>query len=178
MKSLFLLRHAKSSWGDETIDDFDRPLNARGQRAAPLMARAMVERDYRPDFILCSSALRTRQTLALMQPILGPDVPVEFERGLYHVPAPEILARVRTLDDRFAQVLVVGHNPGMEDLAAELPKAPKTAEERALMARLDAGFPTAALAILRFENASWASLRRGQGRLEALLKPRELESSE
>ena len=121
MPILALLRHAKSSWDDPAISDFDRPLNDRGKRAAPEMGRVMRDLKISPDIILCSPATRTHQTLDLVFPHLKCSEPdVRYEKALYHANAAALLDQVRRLDDKKRTALFVGHNPGLHGLALTL----------------------------------------------------------
>ena len=115
MKTLFLLRHAKSSWSEPGLADFDRPLNERGRRAAPLIARHLARGGLLPDLILCSAALRTRETLALMLPGLARDAVVRIESGLYGADAGTLLRRLERVEAAVDCILLIAHNPGLED---------------------------------------------------------------
>lgn len=161
MKRVWLLRHAKSSWDDASLADHDRPLAARGVRAANRIARWAGAHDVRPGLVLCSTALRARATLALVLDGLGEPM-VEFDGALYHASAADLLERLRVLPADAADVLLVGHNPGLHDLTGLL--APPGAE----------AFPTGALAELRLEIGSWPDVGAACAQLEALIVPRAL----
>jgi phosphohistidine phosphatase len=121
VKNLTLLRHAKSSWGDPGLADHERPLNKRGEQDAPRMGRRLLERRERPSLILTSTAVRARTTARLVADAIG--YPREFlqsDRALYHADPGKILAVLAQQDDAFANVLLVGHNPGLTELANEL----------------------------------------------------------
>lgn len=171
MKTLLLLRHAKSSWDDPSLDDFDRPLAARGEQAAPLMANYLKQKGLRPDLVLLSPAARARQTWDLVARSLGDGIEVKQLQGLYLGAPSRLLDAVRRAPDEAACVMLVGHNPGMEHLAMVL--AGSSSKPKAL-AKLYDKFPTAALAELTFEAESWKELARGTGRLKRLVRPREL----
>jgi phosphohistidine phosphatase len=162
---LHLLRHAKSSWDDPELPDADRPLTGRGERAAARLARQLARDRVAPGLVLCSTARRARQTLELILPVLG-DPEVVFEDGLYGAGAPALLTRVRQLPAGIREAMLIGHNPGIHELALSLagPGTPVSLRE---------GFPTGALVSLRFEAATWGDLRRG-GVVTRLLRPREL----
>jgi phosphohistidine phosphatase len=166
MTRLLLLRHAKSSWGDPSLADRDRPLAPRGHRAAEGMAAHLRANGPRPDLVLCSSALRTRETLDRMAGAFG-DVEVVVGDELYGATDDELLERLRRVDDRFQTVAVIGHNPGIYDLAVAL------AGSGAERVRMEAKFPTGALAVLGFEGP-WAGLSAGGARLEAFVTPKDL----
>ena len=165
---LYLLRHAKSDWEDPSLSDHDRPLAPRGRRAAAHVAEHMAAQGYRPALVLCSSARRAVDTLALVAPALG-GCEVRVEDGLYGATAHELLARLRRIGQEMASVLVVGHNPGMHDLTAQLAG---DGEERA-MAQLRAKFPTAALAVIDFDDGArgWDALAPGGAYLADLVVP-------
>ncbi len=153
MKELLLLRHAKSSWAEPHQDDIDRPLNKRGRKGAALIADWLTENGVRPGLVLSSSARRTRETLDLLQDALGPTVQIQIEPGLYLADAGRLLQRVRAVQNDVGSVLVIAHNPGLHDLAADLAqqaKGEKTPRENLLYK-----FPTAALARFRFDVKTW-----------------------
>ena len=167
MNTLYLLRHAKSSWTDESLPDRERPLAPRGRRAAKRLAQHMRERGIAPQVVLCSPALRTRQTLELIGPALGAHAEVLFEDELYGAGAEQLLARLQGLPKGVGSALVIGHNPGVQDLAVLL------AGHRNERERLGGHFPTGALAALAFPG-SWASLGSGGAELTDFLVPRDL----
>lgn len=164
MKRLFLLRHAKSSWDDPHLADFDRPLNTRGLRAAPLMGRFIRERKLRPDLVLCSPAERARHTAALLIEAAGLSVPLRYDERIYEATAARLAEVVSQADEGAASLLLVGHNPGLEELLEFL-----TGETRRM--------PTAALACLELDTDKWAKLAPRSGRLEWHVKPKELVDS-
>ena len=168
MRTLVLLRHAKSSWDDPALDDFDRPLSDRGRAAAALMARYLVRHDLRPDAILCSSAVRTQATLNLVLPALRPAKPaVAYEDGLYLASATTLLERIRRAGSHRKCVMLVGHNPGLHDLALLL--ASNAANNH--LAALSVKFPTAALAVLAFEAKDWHDTKAHSGTLTHFTTP-------
>jgi phosphohistidine phosphatase len=168
MKTIYLLRHAKSSWKDETLADYDRPLAGRGRKAAKAMAKHMAAAGVAPALVLCSSARRTRDTLERVRPGLGGDPRVEFEDELYGAGARELIARLSEVAESVPSVMLIGHNPGLEDLALSLAAGGERLDE------LRAKFPTGALATLDFEG-SWADLGPGSAELAAYVLPRELD---
>jgi phosphohistidine phosphatase len=165
-----LLRHAKSSWGEPGLDDSERPLNARGRMAAPLMAAWMAENRVLPDYVLCSTAVRTRETLALVLPSFQSRPKVKYLEELYLAGANTVLTMLRAAPDSVQHVLVVGHNPGFEDLALGL-SGRGDASARSLLARK---FPTCGLAVLAFDVPTWSKVALGQGRLLHFVTPRAL----
>jgi phosphohistidine phosphatase len=175
MRQLLLLRHAKSTWDDPSVQDRDRPLNPRGRRAAALMRQAMRDRGLAPDVVLVSTARRTMETLEALEP--WDDTPlIEPMDSLYLANPMQLTAALHGVAETVRSVLVIGHNPGLHDLALSLagPKAVATggATERALAE----GFPTAALAEFTIAG-SWWDLREGSGKLEHFLTPKMLDGS-
>ncbi len=171
MRTLLLLRHAKSSWDDPDLKDIDRPLAPRGMTAAPLMASYLATKGLRPDLVLCSPAARARQTWSLVARNFGDRIEVKELQGLYLGPPSRLLEAVRRAPDVAACVLLVGHNPGMEHLAMALsgPRSKPKALEK-----LRRKFPTAALAEIAFDAAAWSGVARGEGRLKRLVWPKDL----
>ena len=117
MRTLLLLRHAKSSWADPQLEDFERPLNSRGLEATSALAAHFFVTKLQPDLVLCSAALRTRATLAGLLPAFAHDYRVSVENRLYLASAPKLLERLHEIDEAAACVLLIGHNPGLERLA-------------------------------------------------------------
>jgi len=174
MHQLLLLRHAKSSWEDAATPDRDRPLNARGRRAAIAMRLAMRELGLAPDLILVSTALRTMQTMNLLEP--WDDTPlIEPMDELYLASAARLFAALRAVAETVRTVLVIGHNPGMHDLAIALTDPRTSAEKPARGVR--EGFPTTALAEFSV-TGPWARLDAGGGRLLRFLTPRMLDAAD
>ncbi|MGQ0457567.1 MAG: SixA phosphatase family protein [Hyphomicrobium sp.] len=170
MLTLALFRHAKSSWDDPALDDFDRPLNARGQAAAPRMGQAMAELGVRPSLILCSPAARTRETLERAAiPFDAKRTRVVFDERLYLASAFELLRIVREAPPSVTSALVIGHNPGLQTFALNLTGQGGGAG----IGRMTDKFPTAALALLAFDVGTWPEIRPGEGRLEAFITPKE-----
>jgi phosphohistidine phosphatase len=167
-KTLCLLRHAKSSWADPALDDFDRPLNQRGRASMVPLGLYIDEKKLRPDGILCSSSQRTRETLGLLLPWLRGDAVVRIERGLYLAGADELLLRIRQVEDGVSCLLMVGHNPGLEDLAGRLAGTGDVFASTAMQEK----FPTAALAVLDFDAPRWADIGPGKGALRAFVTPK------
>ena len=156
MKHLHLLRHAKSSWDDESLPDHDRPLAPRGERASALIAEHLRREAIEPELVLCSSSRRTRETLERVRP--GGEVVIE--EGIYDASARELLRRLHRLPDGVGSVMVIGHNPGIQALAGSLARE---GEDLELMRDK---FPTGALASLALDG-SWADLAEGGAWLEA-----------
>jgi phosphohistidine phosphatase len=162
-KRLALLRHAKSSWSDSDLDDHERPLNGRGRRAAAQMGRYLREHELVPELVLCSSALRTRQTLDLLA--LGDRPVVRIEDVLYAASASTLLGRLRLVEDDVGSVLLIAHNPGIQDLARSLTGGRGGIGEK---------YPTGALADLEVDAASWEQLGPATATLHAFVAPKDL----
>jgi phosphohistidine phosphatase len=161
MKTLHLLRHAKSSWKDPGQADFERPLNGRGREAAPLIGQYILKQKIRPELILSSPAERARQTAALVVQSAQLNAELRFDERIYEASAARLLEVVSQIDEPFGVVLLVGHNPGMEDLLATL-----TGERH--------GMPTAALARIILDVEKWSKVREDTGRLDWLVRPKDL----
>jgi len=176
MRQLLLLRHAKSSWDDPAQSDHARPLNARGRRAAACMRASMHELGLVPDVVLVSSARRTLQTLEALGP--WDETPIiEPMNGLYLASAAQILTVLRSVSDTVRSLMVVGHNPGLHDLAITLVGAHVMASNGQTARRLAEGFPAGALAEFTIAQ-TWRALGEGDGegggRLVRFLSPRDL----
>lgn len=170
IKQLLLLRHAKSSWDDPALADFDRPLAGRGLKAAALVGRALAKRGWLPDLALVSPALRTRDTWRLVSADWKARVPTEFVLALYEASAADILAKLRQADAAAGTLLVVGHHPGLEEFARRLAGV---GSDAAALRTLEEKFPTAALA--RFAvDGDWAGLAFGAARLTHCLRAKEM----
>ncbi|WP_462189279.1 MULTISPECIES: SixA phosphatase family protein [unclassified Frankia] len=165
-RRLLLLRHAKSDWAERSIHDADRPLSGSGRRGCKIISRYLTDNRLAPDLILCSSALRTRQTVEGLAEALPPNVPVLTEDRLYLAEAQDLLDRLREIDDGVPSVMLVGHNPGIHTLAvALLPPA-----ERYQIPT----FPTAALAVQDLTVTRWAELGQDSARLVSFVTPQGL----
>jgi phosphohistidine phosphatase len=171
MRTLVLLRHAKSSWDQSGLDDFSRPLAERGLKAAPVMGAHLSSIGAAPELILCSTAVRTRATLDLVLPACTtPPGRILFEDALYLASASDLLARLRTVPSNIKRVMLVGHNPGIHDLARGLAGQGARANLEALRLK----FPTAGLAILTFDARSWSDVGLRTGTLTHFATPARL----
>jgi len=168
MRTLYLLRHGKSSWDDPTLADRERPLAPRGRRDAKRIARHLVRQGVKPELVLCSTAERTRETLELIETALADTSTIELEDGLYGASADNLLERLRLVPGAVASVMMIGHNPGLQDLALVL------AAGGAELERLEAKFPTAAVATLALANATWADLSSAEAVLADWVIPKQL----
>ena len=167
MKQLLLLRHAKSAW-PEGVADHDRPLADRGRRDAPRMGAYIARAGFQPDFVLVSSARRTQETWALVAPELKTPCPSSTVPSIYEADPSAILAAIRRAPQESETLLVIGHNPGFEDLVSRL--AP-TGEDRSI-SRLRKKYPTAGLAVIALDIGRWTEAAPGTGRLEMFATPK------
>ena len=164
MKQLLLLRHAKSSWDEPGISDHDRPLNNRGRRNAPTMGGVIMSEGIVPDLIVSSTATRTRETVDLVSVEFDADVQVVFDEALYHAAPGTLMARIRTTPDQVGTLMLVGHNPGMEELVHQLTGKFES-------------FPTGALAAMSIDTDQWSDFGLVDLAMNTigLWRPRELE---
>lgn len=173
MKTVTLFRHAKSGEKDNpNIDDFERPLASRGLKAAPKMGMALREHKLRPGLILCSPSVRTRQTLSLAEPEAWDTQPeVRFDQRLYEASARALFKVLRELPDEVGHVMIVGHNPGLQELAVALLPVGSLARQE-----FKEKLPTAAVATFDFATDRWAKLRPATGQLRLFISPNMLRS--
>lgn len=165
-RTLYLLRHAKSSWDDPDLDDADRPLAPRGIEATARIADHMRGHGVVPELVLCSPAVRARQTLDGLGDAIG-DARVEIDGTIYEANESDLLERLREVEPEVGSAMMIGHNPSVQRLALLL------ADESDRLDELRAKYPTAALATLEFD-ATWRDLRAGGAELADFVKPREL----
>jgi len=166
---LWLLRHAKSSWDDDRLADVDRPLAARGERAADAMATYITAASIRPELVLCSPALRARQTLDRVRASLGgPEMRIEPD--VYTFDLEPLLEVLRSIPGTVASAMMVGHNPAIHDLAVML------ARKGDRLADLVAKYPTGALAELELDATSWSEMKAAIAVLTRFVTPRTLRS--
>ena len=164
---LWLLRHAKSSWSDPGLPDEDRPLAPRGERAADRMRDYIAAEGVEPQLVLCSSGLRARQTLSRVLPALGTELQVHIEPALYTFEADVLLDRLGRISSDVISVLLVGHNPAMQDLAA------RVADRGDALPDVLRKYPTAGLVEITL-GGTWDSLAKRPGELVRFIAPRDL----
>ena len=172
MKRLFLLRHAKAVAADPRSDDHDRALTVRGMHDAGAMARYMRKNEMAPEIALVSSSARTRQTAELTLRELDKAPRPQIRDALYLAEPGKILAMLQAAPASAGGVMVIGHNPGIEELATLLAREPVRRKERARRDVLEEKFPTAALAVLDFDIARWRDLAPGEGKLVDFVRPK------
>ena len=166
MKTLLLLRHAKSSWDDPALADHDRPLKPRGIKAARRIGRLLHQQGLHPEVILCSTAIRARETLRLVLEEAGFQPPVAYSERLFHCPPSEFAFTLQQVDAAVTTVLLVGHNPGLDDFLWQLTDQPET-------------LPTAALARLELDLSDWSEFNdKSRARLVDLWRPKKLDGEE
>jgi phosphohistidine phosphatase len=170
MRRLILLRHAKSDRGVPNVPDLARPLNPRGQEAAARIGAYMAKHDLVPNQVVCSPAQRTRDTWDVVAKSFTNPAPAGFEKRLYDANAEKVIAVLREAKPDSHTVMLVGHNPGMQDVA-NLLIASGDIEQRA---NLHQKLPTGSLVVIDFAIDSWAELHAHGGRLDRFITPRSL----
>lgn len=172
MLRLLLLRHAKSDWGNPALGDIDRPLNARGRAAAQTMASYLVAEALIPEHILCSVARRTRETLSHLAVALDHQCQIELRKDLYLQNEDSYLSIIRGFDGSVQNMLIIGHNPAIEDTAQKLIGV----GDQTFINDLETKYPSGGLAVIDFEVESWGDISPAGGRLERFVKPRDLQT--
>jgi phosphohistidine phosphatase len=162
MRTLYLLRHAKSSWKDETLRDFDRPLKGRGRAAAEQMGGVLAEEKLKSPLVISSPAVRARETTKLVLESAGFKLEPRFDERIYEADVRTLLEVARSIPDSSDTAMLVGHNPGFENLLSYF-----TGDNRHM--------PTCALAKIEFDAASWSEVSEESGRLELFVTPKDLE---
>ena len=169
-RRIMILRHAKSSWQDDSLADFDRPLAPRGRRAAAVVGAYLRDERLIPSVVLCSPARRAIETWERVAPFLGITVPVRAERDLYIADPKMLLQRLQRLESDISSVMVVGHHTSIDVLAVRLAGAGNGPD----LKRMRDKFPTAALAVIDAKLDDWADLSEGAGKLRNFVVPKEL----
>jgi phosphohistidine phosphatase len=169
MKTLTLLRHAKSTWDDPVARDFDRPLNRRGRRAAETVGREMRALGLQFDRVLASPAMRVRETLEEVARGYGAPLDPEFDQRIYLASPETLLDLAQGTDDGVGRLLIVGHNPGLEGLALLLTSGGGLRNDVAEK------YPTATLAEISLPVERWSEVREGAGELARFIRPRDLD---
>ncbi len=171
MKTLTLLRHAKSAWDDPVGSDFDRPLSRKGRKAASRVGAEMRERGLAFDRVVASPAARVVETLADVGEGYGAPLRATFDQRLYLASPATLLELIRGIDDGADHLLIVGHNPGLERLAMLLTRD----DGDGLRAQIAAKYPTATIAEIGLPVASWRDVAAGLGRVQRFIRPRDLD---
>ncbi len=160
MKTLYLLRHAKSSWDDRSLTDFGRPLNERGLKTAPFVGALMTERGLIPDVVISSPAARAKETARLILEKAGMDVEIAFDERIYEASPQTLLAVVSAIDGHNTSAMIVGHNPGIEGFIWYLTGTLQP-------------MPTAALAVIELKIDRWAETREGGAEVRNIIRPKD-----
>tara|TARA_B100000315_G_scaffold260532_1_gene322661 strand:+ start:3976 stop:4500 length:525 start_codon:yes stop_codon:yes gene_type:complete len=173
MKTIFLLRHAKSSWTDPETDDFDRPLNDRGKRNAAQIGNHLAENSICPDIILCSAAARAQETLSHIRPYLPDNQLIEIFGELYLASAVTIMKFVEKVEETANSVMIIAHNPGLHELVLDL-AGRENIGVSTLLNRVMQKYPTGALATATSESQIWADLTQSKTSLVDFVCPKDL----
>jgi len=171
MKRLTILRHAKSSWNDTHLEDFNRPLNDRGWKAARRMGRELEKRGMKFDLVVASPAARARETIDGLTEKLRLNVEIRFEPRMYAASEEMLLKIVRDIHEGAHAPLLVGHNPGLQQLIVALTKS----DPDDLRSRVNQKFSTAALAVIELPAHRWTEVEPGTGKITELILPKELD---
>lgn len=174
MKTLYLLRHAKSSWDDPSLADHDRPLAARGRKASPQIAIWLRTHAERPQLVLCSTAARAQETWDLVAPELLPAPEVQLRPDIYDADADELIDLIRRTPAPISTLLLVGHNPAMEEVAALLAGD----GDAAALQTMQTKYPTAAVAEITFDLDDWRDVEEGSGHLARFVRPKDLAAAD
>lgn len=172
MKTLAIFRHAKSDWNDARLRDFDRPLNRRGRKGAEKMGAYIREQGLRFDRVLASPAVRVTQTIEISGQAAGGTPPVTWDRRLYLASSDVLQDVLREQDGNPASIILVGHNPGLEDLILDLVPDDGASPMRDVV---EEKFPTAALALLQLKIGNWSDISDNCASISLLTRPRDLD---
>jgi phosphohistidine phosphatase len=172
MKTLLLMRHAKSDRSQDGLSDIERPLNKRGRKASDALAAFLIERGLAPDIALVSIARRTQETFERMAATLG-EPPLDLRRDLYLAEPQEILSAINSIGE-FSRPLILGHNPGIEQAASLLAAPEQSPLGQAALASLHGKFPTGAIAVFRYPGIPWSDVRFGMGEILEFVTPASL----
>lgn len=172
MKILGLFRHAKSDWNDARLRDFDRPLNERGREGAAVMGRHIAEHGIRWDRTIASPAVRVGQTIEIAEEAAGGAPPINWDRRIYLASSATLLDILRDQEGDPAAIIMVGHNPGLEDLIFDLVSDDGSSPLRDIV---EEKFPTAAYAVLELEIDRWPEAEEGCAHLVHLVRPRDID---
>lgn len=172
MKTLGLFRHAKSDWHDPRARDFDRPLNLRGEKGAALVGRHIFDYGVKWDKVIASPAVRVAETIELAAKATGRPIAVNWDRRIYLASSATLLDLLREQKDDPGSVLMVGHNPGLEDVIFDLVPDDGTCPLRDVV---ELKFPTASFAVLELDIEHWNELKDRCGKLVHLIRPRDLD---
>lgn len=165
MKELIFIRHAKSSWSNPLLDDFERPLNKRGEKNAPFMAKVLKQKELTPDLIISSPSIRTKQTLDYFIQEFDYKGEIIFEKSIYEAPFENLLKVIKNIDDKYKTIFLFGHNPGLNDLVDFL------------IGNFEENIPTSGVLKLNFDIKKWENLKEKIGILEFFIYPKIFDKS-
>ena len=170
MKTIFLLRHAKSNWDNTKLEDFDRPLAIRGIKSCKKIGKFLKKKKLVPDIVYCSTAVRAKQTWNLLNRIVEKKKNIIYEDQLYMANSSIFMNFVKKTDDNFKTLMIVSHNPGIENFAVELIKN----KESNFYKDINLKYPTGGIAIINFKLKHWSKINYETGDIYEFIKPREL----
>ena len=170
MKTIFLLRHAKSSWDNLNLDDFDRPLSNKGIKASKKIGNYLKTNKFVPDIIYCSTAKRAKQTWELTNIIIKKKKNILYKDNLYMANLSEFMKIIKKTKNKFKNLMIVSHNPGIESLAIELSKN----ENNKFHQIINIKYPTGALVVIKFNLNDWGKINYKKGEIYEFIKPKEL----
>ncbi|MDX3959852.1 histidine phosphatase family protein [Aliarcobacter skirrowii] len=153
MRELILIRHAKSDWSNPLLDDFERPLNKRGEKNAPFMAKILKKELQKPDLIISSPSFRTKLTLEYFLKEFEYKGEVIFEKSIYEAPFENLLKVIKNIDDKYKTIFLIGHNPGLNDLA------------NFLLGSFEDNIPTSGVLKIDFDTNSWKNISKDNSKL-------------
>ncbi|PRM90301.1 phosphohistidine phosphatase [Aliarcobacter cryaerophilus] len=165
MKELILIRHAKSSWSNPLLDDFERPLNKRGEKNAPFMAKVLKQKGLTLDLIISSPSIRTKQTLDYFIQEFDYKEEIIFEKSIYEAPFENLLKVIKNIDDKYKTIFLFGHNPGLNDLVDFL------------IGNFEENIPTSGVLKLNFDIKKWEDIKEKIGILEFFIYPKMFDKS-
>ena len=165
MKELILIRHAKSSWSNPLLEDFERPLNKRGAKNAPFMAKILKQKEVNPDLIISSPSKRTKDTLDFFIKEFEYKDKIIFEKSIYEAPFENLLKVVKNIDDKNKTIFLFGHNPGLNDLV------------NFLLGRFEENIPTCGVLKLEFDIKNWEDIKEKSGILNFFIYPKMFDKS-
>lgn len=153
MRELILIRHAKSDWSNPLLDDFERPLNKRGSKNAPFMAKILKKEIQKPDLIISSPSFRTKLTLEYFLKVFEYKGEVIFEKSIYEAPFENLLKVIKNIDDKYKTIFLIGHNPGLNDLA------------NFLLGSFEDNIATSGVLKIDFDTNSWKNISKDNSKL-------------
>ena len=169
MKTIFLLRHAKSSWDNSQLEDFDRPLSTRGEKSSIKIGKYIKNKNIIPDIVYCSSAKRAKKTWELINKVIKKKNNIFFKKDLYMADSETFMSTIKKTKNSNKSIMIVSHNPGIESFCLELSK-----ENNEYINDIKTKYPTGSLAILKVNLKKWSEIRYESGIIYEFIKPRKL----